>query len=63
MVLGDVDATLLSNLFQLRRGNSVFQLILLADRLFYKKCQAGVFSKFESTLPLSITTSLSLGSS
>ena len=48
--------------FPIRRENSVFQLILLADRLVYKKCQAQVFSKFDSTLPLSATASSSLGS-
>ena len=36
---------------------------LLADRLFYKICQARVFSKFEVALPLSITTSSLLGGS
>ena len=36
---------------------------LLADRLFYKLCQAGVLPQFGVTLPLSVTISLSLGSS
>ena len=40
-----------------------FNFYLLADRLFYKFCQAGVFSKFGVTLLLSVTASSSLGSS
>ena len=40
-----------------------FSFYLIADRPFYKIYQAGVFPKFGVTLPLSITTSSSLGRS
>ena len=40
-----------------------FSFYFIADRLFYKLCEAGVFPKFGVTLPLSVTASSSLGSS
>ena len=63
MVSGDVDVTLLRDLFNLEEGTVCFNLFLLADWLFYKLCQAGVFPKLGVTLPLSVTASSSLGSS
>ena len=39
-----------------------FSFYLLADRLFYKLCQTGVFPKFGVTAIFSVTTSSSLGS-
>ena len=40
-----------------------FSFNCIADRHFYKLCQAGVFPKFGVTLPLSVTASSSLGNS
>ena len=57
MVSGDVDATLLSNLFNEEEGTVCFSFYFRADRPFYKLCQTGEFPKFGVTLPLSITTS------
>ena len=55
--------TLLSSLFKEEEGPVCFSFYLMADKLCYKLYQAGVFSKFGVTLPLSATTSSSLGSS
>ena len=46
--------------FQLRRENSGFQIILLADYLFYKNCQAEVFQSLNQLYSLCETTSSTL---
>ena len=45
MMSGDVDATLLSDLFNYEEGTVCFSFYLIADRPFYKLCQSEVFPK------------------